>query len=216
MKNLIYTLVESGIIRSQEIVEAFLKISRKEFLPEESKHESGVNKVIAIGFGQTNSEPRVVANMLELLDVKPGQKILDVGSGSGWTTALLSYLVGKNGHVIALELIKELKEFGEKNTEKFVFVSSGRAEFYNVDGYAGLEKFSPYDRILVSAEVKSVPDALLWQLKENGKMVIPVNRSLMYIEKKGMNDFVKQEYSDYRFVPLVRKNITRAPKIKDR
>ena len=88
--------------------------------------------------------------MLELLDPKRGQKILDVGSGSGWTTALLAYIVGGGGKVIGIERIKELKKFGEKNADKFGFVKKNIVKFVEVDGSKGFPEEAPFDRILVS------------------------------------------------------------------
>jgi protein-L-isoaspartate(D-aspartate) O-methyltransferase len=161
---------------------------------------------LPIGYGQTISQPLTVAIMLELLDPKKGQKILDVGSGSGWTTALLSYVVGEEGKVVALEIKKELVEFGKENADKYKFVEKGIAEFYEADGNKGFPKEAPYDRIIVSASAECVPNALKEQLKVGGKMVIPVQNSLWYMEKKSDNDFYKEEFRGFVFVPLLTKD----------
>jgi len=144
-----------------------------------------------------------VAFMLELLDPQRGQNILDVGSGSGWTTALLSYIVGDEGKVIGVERIKELKAFGEKNVDKFSFVKKGIATFVETDGSLGFPERAPYDRILVSAVSYEVPEALKNQLKVGGKLVMPIRNSIVYLEKKGENDFYKEEFPGFYFVPLV-------------
>jgi len=166
--------------------------------------EAEANIPLPIGYGQTISQPLTVAVMLELLDPKPGDNILDVGSGSGWSTSLLAHIVGKKGKVIALERIAELYKLGLKNTEKFGFIEEGIVEFYKEDGNNGFEKNAPYDRILVSASSEEIPDALKKQLKVGGKMVIPVKNSIWYLEKNGENEFHEEEYPGFSFVPLVK------------
>ena len=203
MSKLVNQLIEDGYLKTSLIIDAFSEISRIEFVREEFELEAEANVALPIGQGQTISQPLTVAVMLELLEPQPGHKILDVGSGSGWTTALLSYIVGEKGRVIALEIKKALKEFGEKNVDKFGYVKNGIAKFYAADGSKGFPNEAPYDRILVSAEASEVPEALKRQLKIEGKMVIPVKNSLWYLEKKGENDFYKEEYPGFAFVPLV-------------
>lgn len=203
MSKLVNQLIEDGYLKTSLIIDAFSEISRIEFVKEEFEKDAEANIALPIGLGQTISQPLTVAVMLELLDPCVGQKILDVGSGSGWTTALLSYVVGGEGKVIALEMKKDLKEFGEKNADKFGYVKEGIAKFYNLDGNLGFEEEAPYDRILVSAEAPQVPEALKKQLKIGGKMVIPMKNSLWYFEKKGENEFYKKEYPGFAFVPLI-------------
>jgi len=203
MSKLVNQLIEDGYLKTSLIIDAFSEISRIEFVREEFELEAEANVALPIGQGQTISQPLTVAVMLELLEPQPGHKILDVGSGSGWTTALLSYIVGEKGRVIALEIKKALKEFGEKNVDKFGYVKNGIAKFYAADGSKGFPNEAPYDRILVSAEASEVPEALKRQLKIEGKMVIPVKNSLWYLKKKGENDFYKEEYPGFAFVPLV-------------
>jgi len=144
--------------------------------------------------------------MLELLDPERNQNILDIGSGSGWTTALLCYIAGREGKVTAIERIEKLVKMGENNVSKYGYFKKGResvAEFHFSDGRKGFEKNAPYDRILVSAAASIVPEDLKKQLKIGGKMVIPVGNSLVYLEKKGENNFYKEEYPGFAFVPLV-------------
>ncbi|MGB9681196.1 MAG: protein-L-isoaspartate O-methyltransferase family protein, partial [Minisyncoccia bacterium] len=129
-EELIKELIEEGVLKSPKLIEAFLKIDRKDFVLEDLKEYAYLNQPLSIGFGQTISQPLVVAFMLELLEVQEGEKILDIGSGSGWTTALLSYLTGEKGKVFAIERIPELKEFGEENVKKYNFVEKGIAKFY--------------------------------------------------------------------------------------
>jgi protein-L-isoaspartate(D-aspartate) O-methyltransferase len=206
MSKLVNELIKQGYLKSDLIIDAFSEINRIEFVPRELEKEAEANIALPIGCGQTISQPLTVAFMLELLDPQRGQNILDIGSGSGWTTALLSYIVGRYGKITAIERKEELKKIGEKNVDKYGYLRDGRdgvAEFYVADGTKGFAKNAPYDRILVSASAECVPNALKDQLKVGGKMVIPVYRSIWYLEKKGENKFFKEEYPGFEFVPLI-------------
>ncbi len=205
MNRLTNKLMQDGYLRSMQIIEAFGKIDRIEFVPPEMELQADADIPLPIGYGQTISQPTTVAIMLELLDPQPNQKTLDVGSGSGWTTALLASIVGKKGKIIALEVIDELCRRGEKNVNKFGFVKNGIVEFKNSDGKKGYQEEAPYDRILVSATSESVPKKLQEQLKIGGKMVIPIGNQLVYLEKKTNDNFYKEEYPGFSFVPLTDK-----------
>lgn len=200
LENLVENLKEEGWLKTPKIIEAFLKIKREDFVID--KDLAYYNTALPIGFGQTISQPLVVAFMLELLSPKEGEKILDIGSGSGWTTALLSYCVGEKGKVIAIEIIPELKEFGENNVKKYNFVEKGVAKFIVGDGKLGYKKEAPYDKILVSASTDKVPKELKNQLKIGGKMVIPINDSIVEITKMSAKEFKQKEYPSFVFVPL--------------
>ena len=126
---LIDSLIQEGWLKTPRIIEAFRKVRRIDFLPEDIKNLAELNEALPIGRGQTISQPLVVAFMIEQLQPEPGQKILDVGSGSGWTSALLAEIVGPKGKVIAIEVVPELKEFGEKNVAKYNFIKKGTVEF---------------------------------------------------------------------------------------
>jgi len=119
---LIDDLIKESWLKSPEIIGSFRKIKRRDFLPEDIKNLAELNEALSIGWGQTISQPLVVAFMLEQLQPKKGDKILDVGAGSGWTTALLAEIVGSQGKIIAMEIIPELKEFGERNVNKYNFI----------------------------------------------------------------------------------------------
>ena len=200
---LIQEIINLGYLKSPRIIEAFLAIDRKDFVALEYKDEAYLDIPLPIGFGQTISQPLTVAFMLELLQPKQGDKILDIGSGSGWTTALLAYLVKPKGKVIALDIIPELVEFAKKNVGKYNFVKKGIVQFLCADGKLGYEKESPYDKILVSASAFEVPQELFKQLKIGGKMVLPIEESIVLIEKTSQNDYKKQEFPGFVFVPLV-------------
>lgn len=203
MSRLIEDLIQQGYLRSDIIIDAFRKIRREEFLPGGLKNLSEEDVALPIGSGQTISQPLTVAFMLELLNPERGQNILDVGSGSGWTTALLSEIVGDEGHVTALEILPEISSWGKKNADRFGFVKKGVAEFHVADGRAGFPKNAPYDRILISASADEIPENLKEQLRVGGRMVIPVENSIWMLEKKEEGGFREEEYPGFAFVPLV-------------
>lgn len=180
--------------------EAFRAIQRKDFLPDDLQDQAYIDAPIPIGFGQTNSQPSTVKMMLEWLDPQPGDKILDVGSGSGWTTALLSYLVGPKGQIYAVEKVPELVEFGRDNCRR---IGVKNAKFYEAGNRFGLPKFAPYDRILVSASADKMPEDLIKQLNVGGTMVAPILNSIFIVNKAGLEDFETIEKPGFIFVPLV-------------
>src|SRR5690606_12730443 len=165
-----------------------------------SQSIAGINSPIPIGYNQTNSQPSTVFKMLHWLDPQPGEKILDVGSGSGWTTALLANLVDKKGVVYAVEKVPELVEFGAKNCAK---LDIQNVHFHQATDEVGLASYGPYDRILVSAAASQLPQSLLDQLKINGKMVIPIKNSVHIITKTGTDSHTDVEEPGFAFVPLL-------------
>lgn len=215
-------LIEEGWLKTKRIIEAFERIKRVDFLPQDLKDLAEINEALPIGFGQTISQPLVVAFMLEKLEPKLGDKILDVGSGSGWTTALLAYIVSqsqtsnlksqkhnsklKTGKVIAIEIIPELMEFGKKNVAKYNFIEKEIVQFICADGSKGYQKEAPFDRILCSASLQTeIPKAWKEQLKIGGKIVTPLASSIWVLKKKSENEFEKLEYPGFAFVPLIEK-----------
>ena len=129
-ENLINSLISDGYLKTPLLIEAFKNIDRQDFVPEEYKNSAYINEPLPIGFEQTISQPLTVAFLMELLEPKPGEKILDIGAGSGWSAALLAYVVGKenlqseirNPKIIGIERLSELKEFAEKNLAKYGFI----------------------------------------------------------------------------------------------
>jgi len=201
--NLVDSLIQQGWLKTPRIIEAFRNVKRVDFLPDNLKNLDELNEALPIGFDQTISQPLVVAFMLELLRPQIGDKILDVGSGSGWTTALLSEIVGEEGRVIAIETIPELKEFGEKNVCKYNFINKGIVEFICGDGSKGCPGEALFDKILCSAAIQGeIPSAWKKQVKEGGRIVVPVGSSIYCLVKKG-KDFDKKEFPGFAFVPLV-------------
>ena len=134
-----------------------------------------------------------------------GDKVLDIGAGSGWTTALLAHIVGKKGKVIGIERIKSLCDFGTNNISKYNLIEGGRAKIICADGSKGYVNEAPYNRILVSAAADVIPKELKKQLVVGGRLVIPVKDSIWMIEKKSDKIFREEEYPGFAFVPLVSK-----------
>lgn len=215
MSTLINNLIQSNYLKTPGIINAFKKIKRQDFLQTGDESEAELNEPLSIGFGQTISQPLTVAFMLELLQPKTGDKILDVGSGSGWTCALLAEIVslpaqtGVQGKVYGIERIKELKEFAEKNVEKYNFIKKGIVQIFCSDGYLGLPNFSPFDKIVVAAAAAEIPKELLKQLKVGGRLVMPVGRQyesqdMVVINKVGQDDYREKRFPGFVFVPLVK------------
>ena len=203
MSRLVNNLIREGYLRTDAVIDAFSKVHRVEFVPDDLASQAEADIPLPIGWGQTISQPLTVAFMLELLDPQKGQHVLDIGSGSGWTTALLAHIVGEEGSVIAIEKIRELCEFGKKNASKFDFTKKGIVEFHCQSAENGFEKKAPYDRILVSATVDEIPLALKNQLTNGGKMVIPVHNEIWYVEKLSSVEFKIEKFPGFAFVPFV-------------
>jgi len=201
--SLIDPLVQQGWLKTKRYIEAFRKIQRIDFLPEDMKDLAELNEALPIGYSQTISQPLVVAFMLEKLAPQPGDKILDIGSGSGWTSTLLGEIVGKQGKVIAIEIIPELKEFGQENVSKYNMVKKGIVKFVCADGSKGYPKEAPFDRILASASAMKIPQSWKDQLKIGGRIVTPIGNSIWLFIKESEKEFKEIEYPGFVFVPLV-------------
>lgn len=203
---LIDYLIKEGWLKTPRIINAFRKIKRQDFMLDEFKDLAELDEPFPIGQSQTISQPSVVAFMLEQLQPQPGDKVLDIGSGSGWTSALLSEIVGKEGRVFAIEMVPELKKFGENNVEKYSFIKKGIAQFILADGSKGLAESAPYDKILCSAAAqKEIPEAWKKQLKNGGRLVTPIQSSVWLLIKQSEENFEEIEHMGFAFVPLIEK-----------
>lgn len=207
-KNLADYLQKNGVIQNPGIIEAFKRIDRANFVRPNLKGEACGDYPLSIGFGQTISQPTTVAFMLELLEPKESDRILDLGSGSGWTTALLAYIIShgktadsksKNGYVYGVEKISELVKFGQENLINYPQLP---ADIRQAGGELGLPQKAPFDKILVSASAEKLPEKLINQLKIGGVMIVPIHNSIYKIIKTSKDQFTKQEYPGFVFVPL--------------
>ena len=187
--------------RDDAVELAFRAVQRARFLPEDQRDRADQDAPLPIGHGQTNSQPFTVGAMLRLLDVPPGARVLDLGSGSGWTTALLAHLVGPDGRVIGVERQEALIE--PSRQALLADDTAGVAEIRLArPGVLGAPEDGPYDRILVSAEARQLPDDLVEQLADGGVMVIPVGPTMRRVERRG-DELRDTEHGAFRFVPLV-------------
>lgn len=208
---LVNDLIESGYLKTPLIINSFRKIKRADFVSSELKELSEADSPLPIGFGQTISQPLTVAFMMELLKPEKGDIILDVGSGSGWTVALLSEMVAP-GKVYGLELIPELCSLAVKNIKKYNFIDKKIASVSCGDGWKGLPLYAPFDKIIVAAAAVEMPHALLDQLKIGGKLVVPIGspgmvQNMVLAVKTGKGEYQEQLFPGFSFVPLVKKDI---------
>jgi len=230
-ENLIQGLIDGGYLKTPLVIDAFQNVDRKDFMLPEYREFAYLDEAMPIGYGQTISQPLTVAFMLELLCGDPSTslragKILDVGSGSGWTTALLAQIAGEKGRVFGVEKIPELVEFGRRNLAKYKFKN---AEILPAGQELGLPKealpalsrvarsirlratlnrvewVEGFDKILVSAAAHELPQELVNQLKVGGRMVIPILNSIWKIDKVSKKEIKKEEYFGFSFVPLIKK-----------
>jgi protein-L-isoaspartate(D-aspartate) O-methyltransferase len=204
LNNLINILKNSRFLNDDSVESAFRNIPRHEFVLESELDNAYSNEPLPIMNKQTISQPAVVSRMTEWLDVKKGQKILEIGTGSGWQSAILSYLVG-DGTVYSVERHPELAKFAQENLKKFkidnVHVVLG-------DGSQGYSEASLYDRIIITAACTEIPLPLFDQLNENGIIIGPVgdtSQSLVLLKKTSKGIVEIKNESHYVFVPLIGK-----------
>ncbi|MCD6173558.1 MAG: class I SAM-dependent methyltransferase [Sulfurimonas sp.] len=197
--NLVNYLINKDVLKSNNIIDAFRNIDRIDFVLDSSASDIYEDYPLQIGFRQTISQPTTVAMMMEMLQPKVGQKILDIGSGSGWSTTILAFIVGESGSVLGLERVDSLVKFGSDNLEKYKFKNAKIIKAGDKLGVVG-EKF---DRILVSAAADEFPSDLSNQLKVGGKLVIPVKNSILEITKQEDGKIKGIEHYGFTFVPLI-------------
>ncbi len=186
-------------LKMPELVDAFLSVDRIRFVPERYRDNAYYDGPFPIDHGQTISQPYTVAFMLELLKPQKGHSVLDIGSGSGWTTALLAHVVGNNGRVRGIERIPELVTLGQDNLAAFNFLHASIEQSGELLGTPG----EVYDRILVSATAQELPDMLCEQLKPRGILVIPVGMNMLKVSKDSQGQVEVDQHGCFSFVPLI-------------
>ena len=180
---------------------ALLTTPRHEFVSKKLVKKAYLNRPLSIGYGQTISQPFIVALMTELIDLKPEHVVLEIGTGSGYQAAILSEIVDQ---VYTIEIIEEL---GDQAAQVFVDFGYKNIQSRIGDGYYGWEEHAPFDAIIVTAAASHIPPPLVKQLKPGGKMIIPVGSQFMtqflvLVEKNMKGQIVAQQIVPVRFVPL--------------
>lgn len=193
------SLVSHGVLKSSPVIAAFQTIDRADFVTPEYTDLAYEDMPLPIGEGQTISQPWTVAFMLELLGPKKGDTILDVGSGSGWTTALLAEISGESGQVLGIERIPKLVSFGQKNISKYKFPHAKIIAANKFDP----SRHGPFDKILVSASAEHLPEVLVDILGQDGIMVLPIKSSLWKITKNKRGELLQEEFPGFAFVTYV-------------
>jgi len=201
-RNMVEYQIKARGIKDKRVIAAMLKVPRHLFVPEEMRDMAYRDEPLPIGYGQTISQPYIVAYMTEALKLRPEDKVLEIGTGSGYQTAILAELVRD---VYTIEIIPELSERAQVTLKNLGYTN---IEFLIGDGSKGWPEKAPFDAILVSAAPAEVPPALVEQLQINGRLVIPVgtdSQELVLIKKtkKGLE---KTRLIGVRFVPLIIKN----------
>lgn len=201
-RNMVEYQIKARGIKDKRVIAAMLKVPRHLFVPEEMRDMAYRDEPLPIGYGQTISQPYIVAYMTEALKLRPEDKVLEIGTGSGYQTAILAELVRD---VYTIEIIPELSERAQVTLKNLGYTN---IEFLIGDGSKGWPEKAPFDAILVSAAPAEVPPALVEQLQINGRLVIPVgtdSQELVLIKKtkKGLE---KTRLLGVRFVPLIIKN----------
>ncbi|ANS41220.1 protein-L-isoaspartate(D-aspartate) O-methyltransferase [Serratia inhibens] len=199
MQTLLTQLRQQGI-QEERLLQAIEAVPRERFVDEALEHKAYENTALPIGSGQTISQPYMVARMTELLNLTPTSRVLEIGTGSGYQTAILAHLVQ---HVCSVERIKGLQWQAKRRLKQL--------DLHNVstrhgDGWQGWASRGPFDAIIVTAAPPEIPPALMEQLDDGGILVLPVGeqaQTLKRIQRQG-NDFVIDTVEAVRFVPLVK------------
>lgn len=194
--------IESRGIDDPATLAAMREVPRHLFVPEDRRRFAYQDRAVPIGYGQTISQPSLVAYMTQLVQPRAGMRVLEIGTGSGYQAAVLGAILSD---VFSIEIIEELARWGEGNLRTAGY---GHVRVRHADGYHGWEEQGPFDAIVVTAAADHIPPPLLSQLKDGGRMVIPVGspfrtQTLMLITRDG-EDIVTESLLPVRFVPLTR------------
>ncbi len=193
-----------GGIRDGRVLECMRAVDRAAFLPADARWAAYIDEPVGIGYGQTCSQPSMVAFMLDKLSVSPGSRVLEIGAGCGYAAAILALLCSPGGVVIAAEIVGELAARAKANC-----AALSRVEVIEADGSAGFPELAPFDRILVSAGVERPSfreESLLGQLGEGGILLYPEERGRLYRVARRSGGLVCDSWSGVAFVPLRGRN----------
>ena len=187
---------------NQPTLDAMKKVPRHKFVPDNVEDNAYTDRPLPIGYGQTISQPYIVAYMTEAINPKENQKVLEIGTGSGYQAAVLAEIVNE---VYTIEIIKELFETAKKRLKQQGYKN---VHCKAADGYHGWKEHAPFDAIVVTAAAEYIPPPLIAQLKDGGKMIIPVgapflNQNLILVEKEG-EEIKTTSLLPVRFVPFTR------------
>ncbi len=206
MKNedLVEELVRQKYITSERVKQAFLSVDRKFFVPKDVKSRAYYDDPLPIGYNQTISSPSIVATMLELLNVTEGDKVLEVGTGSGYNACLLAAM----GRVVyTVERVPQLRDFARKNMENCRF--HDKIILILGDGSVGYDVEAPFDKIMVTCGAPEIPKPLVEQLSPGGRMIIPVGGTFfqeLYVVEKREDGVYRKIWGDVAFVPMIGKH----------
>lgn len=211
--NLVRRLQNSGYLKTEEMERAVRTVPREEFVHPSTKNYAYRDTPLSIGLSQTISAPHMCVIMCESLNLEPGLKIMEVGAGSGYHSALCAEMVAPNGtqnpgHVYTIEIVEGLIDYAQKNLERTGY--DDRVTLIHGDGGLGLAEHAPFDRILVAAAAPQVPEPLIEQLALGGIMLIPVGsrgffQDLLMIEKDAEGNITRKNWGGVAFVPLTGK-----------
>jgi protein-L-isoaspartate(D-aspartate) O-methyltransferase len=189
-------------IRNRRVLAAMAKVPRHEFVPADLRHLAYTDGPLPIGFGQTISQPYIVAFMTEILDPQPTDRVLEIGTGSGYQAAVLAELVRD---VYTIEIVEPLARRAETDLRR---VGYGNISVRAGDGYQGWPEQAPFDAVIVTCAPENVPQPLIDQLKDGGRMIIPVElgglQELVLLEKQG-GQLTRRAVLPVRFVPMTGK-----------
>ena len=204
-KELIAQLKKNGI-KNEQVIEAISKVPREEFIPQNLKKYAYENRPLSIGYGQTISSPEIVAYMVQIANLTKESKVLEIGTGSGYQTAILSLLCNK---VFSIEIISELAESAKNILKKLgYYTDKNNIEIQVGSGYLTKYKDSSFDAIIVTAAPPTIPEHLKKLLKINGRLIIPVGdglyqQELLRITRHENDEFTEERLLDVKFVPMV-------------
>jgi len=182
-------LIEQGFLSEEKIRQVFLRVLRHDFVPKDLEEEAEKNIALPIGFGKQIIKPQRAAFLLENLDLEEGQKVLCLGSDSGWLPNLLKGVIGENGIVVSLDGISELTQLAQENSRRHGFLQAGKLRFITVPEEIGFPTEAPYDRIVSLVSFSQIPENLKKQLKVGGKALFLISNHYIFLERKATTHF---------------------------